>query len=143
MHYFLADRQAAIAHPGSRAVLHEADGHLTETSTANIVAYFAKEGLVSPPKLQVLPGISLQVVSELAGRLQIPFIERALKPADLAVANEAFITSTPNCLLPVTHFNGKAIGGGSSGKIYRQLMASWNELVGLDIAQQARKFAKR
>jgi branched-subunit amino acid aminotransferase/4-amino-4-deoxychorismate lyase len=143
MHYFLADRQAGLAYPGARAVLHEANGDLTETSTANIVAYFPREGLVSPPRLQVLPGISLQVVSELANRLEIPFSERGITPGDFAVAEEAFITSTPNCLLPVARFNGQPIGSGQPGKIYRQLMAAWNGMVGLDIAQQARKFAKR
>jgi branched-chain amino acid aminotransferase len=143
MHYFLADRQAAASHPGSRAVLHEAGGNLTETSTANIIAYFAAEGLVSPPKSQVLPGISLQVVRELAGRLEIPFVERPIKPADFACSEEAFITSTPNCLLPVTQFDGARIGHGKPGKIYQQLMATWNELVGLDIAHQAQRFATR
>jgi branched-chain amino acid aminotransferase len=143
MHYFLADRQAAVVHPGSRAVLHEPDGHLTETSTANIITYFADEGLVSPPKSHVLPGISLQVVSELAGRLQVPFVERPVKPADFAGCNEAFITSTPNCLLPVTQFNGRPVGGGRPGEIYRRIMSAWNELVGLDIAKQSQQFANR
>jgi branched-subunit amino acid aminotransferase/4-amino-4-deoxychorismate lyase len=143
MHYFLADRHAANAYPGSRAVLHEANGNLTETSTANIIAYFAKEGLVSPPKSQVLPGISLQVVRELAGRLQIPFVERPVTPADFSSCHEAFITSTPNCLLPVTQFNGGKIASGKPGKIYQQLLATWNELVGLDIAGQAQRFATR
>lgn len=143
MHYFLADRQAAQAHLGSRAVLHEADGHLTETSTANIIAYFADEGLVSPPKSHVLPGISLQVVRELAGQLQLPFVERPVKPADLARCQEAFITSTPNCLLPVTRFNGRDIGNGQPGEVYRRIMTVWNELVGLDIAKQSQQFAAR
>ncbi len=143
MHYFLADRQAAISHPGARAVLHEADGNLTETSTSNIIVYSANEGLISPPKAQVLPGISLQVIVELAGRLQIPFIERALTPADLAKADEAFLTSTPNCLLPVTKFNGQSIGSGKPGKTYRRLLAAWNEFVGIDIAKQAQQFAAR
>jgi branched-chain amino acid aminotransferase len=143
MHYFLADRQAAVAHPGARAVLHEADGNLTETSTANIIAYFANKGFISPPKSHVLPGISLQVVSELAGRLQIPFTEHAINPGDFARAEEAFIASTPNCLLPVTQFNGRAIGKGAAGDVYRRLMAEWSELVGFDIARQARQFATR
>ncbi|MCC7084137.1 MAG: aminotransferase class IV [Pirellulales bacterium] len=143
IHYFLADRQAAIAHPGARAVLHDEGGHLTETSTANIILYFEDEGLVSPPKSQVLPGISLQVVHELAGRLQIPSVERPIHPPDFAHCHEAFITSTPNCLLPVTRFNGEAVGHGRRGDVFQSLISAWNELVGLDIAEQARRFANR
>ena len=75
MHYYLADREAAKLDPGARALLLDRQGFVSETSTANVVAYFASEGLVSPPRSQVLPGISLQVLIELAGRLNIPFVE--------------------------------------------------------------------
>ncbi|HZZ29539.1 MAG TPA: aminotransferase class IV [Pirellulales bacterium] len=143
MHYFLADQEAAEAEPGSRALLLNAGGLISETSTANVVAYYANRGLVSPPLEQVLPGISLQVVTELAGRLGIPFANKDLKPDEFARADEAFVSSTPNCLLPVTRLNGQAIGNGQPGKVFQQLLAAWNEMAELDIAAQARKFSKR
>ena len=62
--------------------------------------------LLSPPIADVFPGISLQVIKELAGRLGIPFTHRKIDPDELAQANEVFLTSTPNCILPVTRFNG-------------------------------------
>ncbi|HTQ40811.1 MAG TPA: aminotransferase class IV [Pirellulales bacterium] len=143
MHYFLADQEAAKAEPGSRALLLDQRGLISETSTANVVAWYAKEGLISPPIPQVLPGISLQVVTELAGRLGIPFVTRDLTPDEFSRADEAFLTSTPNCLLPVTRFNGRPIGNGQPGKILRQLLAAWNEMSGVNIAEQARRFSKR
>jgi branched-subunit amino acid aminotransferase/4-amino-4-deoxychorismate lyase len=143
MHYFLADQEAANSEPGSRALLLDHRGLVSEASTANAIAFFSNEGLISPPILQVLPGISMQVVTELAGRLNIRFINRDLTPEEFAGADEAFLTSTPNCLLPVTRFNGRPIGNGQPGKIFGQLLAAWNEMVGFDIAVQARRFAGR
>lgn len=143
MHYFLADREAHRIEPVSRAVLLDQEGFVTEASTANVLAYFEKEGLVSPPIADVLPGISLQVVSELAGRLGIKFTHRKMLPEDLARADEAFLTSTPNCILPVMRFNKKPIGDGKSGAIFQKLLAAWNEMVGFDVAEQARRFARR
>jgi branched-chain amino acid aminotransferase len=143
MHYFLADQEAARAEPGARALLLDGRGMISETSTANAVAYFRNEGLVSPPIEQVLPGISLQVVTELAGRLSVPFVHRDLTPEEFGKADEAFISSTPNCLLPVTRFNGKTIGNGKPGAMFQKILAAWNEMVGIDIAAQARRFARR
>jgi len=143
MHYFLADQEAAKLEPGSRALLLDQRGFVSETSTANVVAYFDHEGLISPPISQVLPGISLQVIKELAGRLSIAFINRDISADEFARSPEAFITSTPNCILPVTRFNGKPIGDGKIGAIFQKLLAAWNEMVGFDIADQARRFARR
>ena len=143
MHYFLADRHAEAIEHGARALLLDAEGYVTESSTANLVIYVPGQGLVAPPREHVLPGVSLEVVIELARGLAIPYSERPLLPADVAAAAEVFLTSTPNCLLPVTRFAGRPIGDGRPGAIYRQISTAWNELVGLDIAAQAARFADR
>ena len=46
-------------------------------------------------------------------------------------------SSTTCCLLPVTKFNDQAIGDGEPGPIFRELIAAWSDLVGIDIVQQA------
>jgi branched-subunit amino acid aminotransferase/4-amino-4-deoxychorismate lyase len=143
MHYYLADQQAAQREPGARAVLLSAEGFITETATANVLAYDNVEGLVSPPQDTILPGISLTVVRELANQLDIPFSHRQLTPHDLAVADEVLLTSTPHCLLPVTRFNGRAVGSGEPGTAFRRLLDTWSQLVGLDIAAQAAQVATR
>ena len=56
---------------------------------------------------------------------------------------EAFLTSTPNCLLPVTQFNSRPIGAGQPGDIFHQLLRAWNEMVEIDIADQAQRFSRR
>jgi branched-chain amino acid aminotransferase len=143
MHYFLADKEAAAKEPGARALLFDAEGRVSETSTSNILIHEIGTGLISPPRSSVLPGVSLEVVIELAARLGIPFIEREIWPDDVAAADEVMLSSTPNCLLPVTRFDGHPIGGGTERPIFGQLLTAWGEMVGLDIAVQATRFAQR
>jgi len=143
MHYYLADRLAAQAEPGSRALLLDDDEFVCETSTANIVAYWPDEGLISPRQEKVLPGISLRVAEELAGQHGIAWSHRDFGIDELARAEEVFLTSTPNCILPVTRFNSAPMGTGKPGPIFARLLSAWNDVVGLDIAAQARQFANR
>ncbi|MFM1902296.1 MAG: D-alanine aminotransferase [Planctomycetota bacterium] len=140
LHYFLADREAAAAEPGSRAVLAHLDGRISETSTANL-AIVRQGRITSPPPADALSGVSLAFTRELAGELGLPWTEESLSAADLATADEILLTSTPNCLLPATRFDGRLIGSGEPGPVYRQLLAAWSEAVGLDIAAQAQAHA--
>jgi len=141
MHYYLADRTARAQSPGSRALLLDHHGRVCETAAANVVAVRVGEGLITPPADQVLRGISLQALHELAIRAGVPWQERELRLADLATADEILLTSTHSCVLPVARLNGQPIGDGQPGPIYRQLLAAWSAEVGVDIAAQAQAFA--
>ena len=143
MHYYLADREAQAREGGARALLLDHKSHVTEASTANVVVYRAAEGLISPPHGTVLPGISLAQALELAGQLGESVVQRNLTPDDLRTADEVFLTSTPLCLLPVVSLDGAPIGTGRPGNLYRRLLRAWNDVVGLDIAAQAQRFATR
>lgn len=143
MHYFLADRQAERIEPGARAVLLDQEGKVTEASTANLILYFRDEGLRIPPRSAVLQGISLRVVEELASAMGIATEEQRFGPERILQADEVFLSSTPFCLLPVTRFNGQPLSGGAPGPVFGRLLAAWSALVGVDIAEQARRFACR
>jgi branched-chain amino acid aminotransferase len=143
MHYFLADRQAAARFPGSRALMLDPEGFVTETTTANLVASIGGDGLVTPPSQKVLPGISLAALTNLAKGLEIPLAERDLRPADLLAADEVLLSATSVCTLPVVELNGRPIGSRRPGPMFARLMQAWSELVGLDIVQQAQRFAAR
>ncbi|MBL9122746.1 MAG: aminotransferase class IV [Planctomycetaceae bacterium] len=137
MHYFLADREAARREPGARALLIETSGEVSETATANVLAWFANEGLVSPPRDLILPGISLAVTSELAAELGIPCRERVVTVDDIVHADEVWLTSTPYSLLPVNRINGRPIGSGRPGPLFARMLAAWSRRTGIDIAAQA------
>jgi branched-subunit amino acid aminotransferase/4-amino-4-deoxychorismate lyase len=143
MHYHLADRMAAAAEPGARALLLDLEDRVTEASTANVLIYRTGEGLISPPPSTVLPGISLGVVLRLAQGMGLPTVHRTLTLDEVLAADEVLLSSTPLCLLPVTRVNGRTIGRGGPGECFQRLMAAWNDLVGMDIIGQAQQFAER
>lgn len=143
MHYYLADQKARQTDPHSRAILLDEDGFVTETTTASLVIVERGPTIVSPPHEKLLPGISVGVVAELAQQLGIPFVERDLTPDDLATAEEVLLAGTTPCLLPVLRLDGRPISSHRPGGVFQRLIAAWNDLVGIDIVQQAQRFAAR
>ena len=113
-------------------------GHLTETAAANLIAVIEGK-LVSPPPGSVLEGISLGVTLELARECGYVTERRTVTPAELSHASEAFLTSTPCSLLPVTRFEGRPIGNGHPGEVYRRLLSAWSTHVGVDIQAQMQR----
>jgi branched-subunit amino acid aminotransferase/4-amino-4-deoxychorismate lyase len=135
MHFYLADLEARQVDNDASALLLDLQGNVTETATANFLA--VEHGTVISPSLtNILPGISRAVVMELAVRMGIPFVERDLPITSVLQADEAFTTSTPYCLMPVTRINGQAIGTGRPGPVYQKFADAWSQLVGVDIIQQ-------
>lgn len=132
---FLADHEARLVDPDAAALLLDLDGNVTETSGANFLIV-ERGTIVSPTLRNILPGISRQTVIELAGKLSVPFVERDIQVHSVMNADEAFLTSTPFCLMPVTRINGVAIADGQPGPLYRRLIEAWSEAVGMDIVGQ-------
>jgi branched-subunit amino acid aminotransferase/4-amino-4-deoxychorismate lyase len=143
MHFYLADREAAAAQPGARALVLDQDGYVAEATTANVIVYREGEGLVSPPPDRILFGVSLGVVQGLAAEIGVPFITRPITVDEFRSADEALLTSTSICVLPIVECDGHAIGSGHPGPIFRRLLGAWCRLVDVDIAEQARRFAAR
>ena len=143
MHYYLADREAASAEGGARALMLDADGCVLEATTANVLIYHESEGLISPPAERILPGISVAALLEIAANLGTAHTHRFLSLEDAAGADEVMLTSTSVCALPVISIDGRAIGNGRPGPLYQQLLAGWNAMTGVDIAAQAAQFAER
>jgi branched-subunit amino acid aminotransferase/4-amino-4-deoxychorismate lyase len=142
MHFYLADKEAQQTDPDASALLLDLNGNVTETAAANFL--IVERGvIVSPTLANILPGISRATVIELARALGIEFIERDLQVPDVTGADEAFLTSTPYCLMPVTKINSVHIGDGRPGPLYRRLLAAWGQRVGLDIEMQIVEGAKR
>lgn len=141
MHWYLADEQARRVDPRAQAVLLDANGFLTETSSSNVCLVFGRR-IVTPHEHHVLRGISLETVAELAMEAGYEFVQGDLTPYDLWNADEAFCTTTPACIVPVSRFNGRAIGEGAAGPVALRLLESWSNRVGVDIAEQIRTGAR-
>jgi len=77
---------------------------------------------------------------ELCTALGIPCVEKNIDQYDVHTADEAFITGTPFCMLPVTSLNGLPIGDGKVGAIFSQLINCWSENTGVNIIGQIQKW---
>ena len=138
LHWYLADREARTVDPTAVALLQNAEGHLTETNSGNF--FVVSEGRIRTSRaVDSLPGISQQFVQELARELAIPYEVGDITLASALQADEAFVTSTTYCVLPVTRLNQQAMGTGTPGPVTLELIQRWSDHVGLDIARQAQQ----
>jgi branched-subunit amino acid aminotransferase/4-amino-4-deoxychorismate lyase len=141
LHYLLADQAAQRVNPQARALLTDEAGHVTETAVANIVLCYTRDGntrLTSPRRdIDILPGVSLGFVEQLARDLGWSWEERAVLPEELFTADELWLTSTPSCVLPVRSVDGRTIGGGRGWPMYQRLLTAWSGQVGLEIDRQS------
>lgn len=134
MHYYLADAEARSRCASARAILLDEDGCVNEASTANVVAHFPAEGLVSPPVEAILPGMSLGYLESLAREQDIPFAYRPIPVEELALADQLLLTSTPFCLLPVSRLGEREY---SSRAVFLQLIKQWSDRVHVNILEQS------
>jgi branched-chain amino acid aminotransferase len=142
LNHILAQIEAKRIDPGCfMPLMLDTRGFISETDAANL--FVVSHGrLVTPHRHTVLEGISRDTVIELAGSLEIPCSEGDLTLYDLYMAEEAFITATSYCVLPVTSVNGRLVGAGVPGPITASVLQAWSKLTGVDIAAQATRNAK-
>jgi branched-chain amino acid aminotransferase len=136
LHWYLADRESHAIDPQAVALLQNVEGHLTETNSGNFFIVEQRR-IRTARESDVLPGISQQFVKELAEELEIPYEVGDITIRNILQAEEAFVTSTTYCVLPVTRLNQQSIGDGTPGPVTRRLLQRWSERVGLDIVRQA------
>lgn len=138
--YSVPDRtaQAGIDEQGQRVYLLMTgkEGTITECVGANFM--FVRDGRIKlPDRHNVLAWVSMQTVLELAESLGIGIDEDEYSTYDVYLAEEAFVSSTRPCMLPVAAVNGLSLGEGFPGPVTARLLDAWREMVGLDFVQQA------
>jgi len=110
-------------------------GSITEGSVSNVFFVTSQSALVTPPlESGILPGITREVVMELAGMLGIDVTEDDIKLEDLGRFDEAFLTNSVMEIMPLVEVRDSAgkimtIGSGRPGKLTRRLMAAYREMV--------------
>jgi len=104
-------------------------GFLTECTTSNI--FLVQEGRILTPSLDcgILPGITRDVVIQLAGENGFPVEEGQWPPETLEKAEEIFITGTVKKIMPVTQLDGHSIGNGKPGSVTQKLMRLYEEYI--------------
>lgn len=127
LHYYLADSQARDRDPEALGVLVDSDGSVTETSIANVLIV-RDGGVISPPSGQILTGVSLQVVRDLAVKAGLAWTEQRIWPSDLRAADEALLTGTSCGIWFVRSIDGSPAR--RPGPIYRDLRSRFSVFAG-------------
>jgi branched-chain amino acid aminotransferase len=91
------------------------DGHLSEATSANL--FLVSGRALRTPSLAcgILAGTTRDWILAWAGRVGLEPAEALLLPADLATADEAFLSSSVAGILPVTAIDGRPLGNGAPG----------------------------
>jgi branched-chain amino acid aminotransferase len=91
------------------------DGHLSEATSANLFVIRGDELATPALGCAILPGTTRSWILAWAAGVGLRVDEGWLTTRDLAEADEAFLSSSVAGILPVTRFEGAAIGGGAPG----------------------------
>ncbi len=113
-------RQMAIDADAIETVLLR-EGFMTEGAASNI--FVIKDGvLLAPPKNHLmLPGITYDVVLELAAANEIPHEVREVSEYEVRTAREILLTSSTKEIMPITRLDGKPVGDGKPGSMFALL----------------------
>ena len=120
-------RQVAVDAGAVEAVLLR-EGALTEGAASNI--FVVKDGvLLCPPKSNlILPGITYDVILELAQEHGMPCEVRDVSEAEVRSAQELWLTSSTREVLAITKLDGKPVGDGKPGPAFHKMYGLFQEL---------------
>jgi D-alanine transaminase len=112
------------------------DGDLTEGSSTTV--HMIKNGVIhSPPNgHHILPGTTRDAVTELAARLSLPCRSLNVSESQLRAADEIWLAFSTRGVLPVTQLDGKAVGDGKPGPIFRRMHQAFGAYI-LELAGTA------
>jgi len=142
IHYLMANIEASqIDGDNNWALLLDPDGFIAEGTGDNF--FIVKDGtVITPEGRNILRGVSrAYIMEELCPQLGIPVIEKNIEAYDVYTADEAFMTGTPFCMLPVTALNGNQIGSGKVGDVFNKIIKCWGDNTGVGIVEQIQKWS--
>ena len=120
-----------LKHEGNQAGADEVvlfrDGYLTESSASNIAA--VKNGVILCPPMDnlILPGITYELMIELARKNSMPLEIRRVLRREVEQADELWITSSTKEVVPIVKLDDKPIGDGKPGPMFRKMRQLFEE----------------
>ena len=113
-------RQLAVD-AGAAETLLLRDGFLTEGAASNIFVV-RDDILLAPPKDHLmLPGITYDVILELAALASLKTEVRRISEQEVRTAQELWLTSSTKEVLAITHLDGQPVADGRPGPWFRQM----------------------
>src|SRR3954464_10714975 len=113
-------KQEAFEHEALDAIFVR-DGMITETSHANVCAVVNGTVWTHPIDGSVLPGVTRDVVLELAKKKGVPVREEAMTVDAFRKAEEVFLVGTLSDVMPIVKVDGKQVGAGKPGPVSLKL----------------------
>jgi len=112
-------RQTALDHGCAEAILVK-NGYVIEGAASNVFAVIDGE-LTTPPKSnEILPGITRDLILELAQANGIPYREDIIALEALQAASEVWVSFTQE-IVPVIELDGKTVGDGKPGPFWQRM----------------------
>jgi D-alanine transaminase len=103
------------------------DGLVTETSHANVMAVVNGTLWTHPIDGSVLPGVTRDVVLELAKQNGVPVREEGMTVDAFRKADEVFLVGTLSDVMPIVKVDGKQVGSGKPGPVSLKLFKALRE----------------
>ena len=119
-------RQQAVDQGVIEAILVR-DDQVTEGAASNVFVVIDNV-LITPPKsTHLLPGITRDLIVELATNNGLAVAEKNISLAELQTADEVWLTSSTKEILPVTRLNDKSVGTGKPGKLWAEMTSIYGD----------------
>lgn len=119
-------RADAGEHGATDAILLR-NGIVTEGTASNVFAWIGGRLLTPPKSSYLLPGITRDLVLEIAQQHGVVAVEQDLTANDLRAAEEIWLTSSTKEILPVTQLDGQPVGTGVPGAHWRAMLAWYQD----------------
>jgi D-alanine transaminase len=103
------------------------DGKLTEASASNVFAVKAGVILTPPKSNLILPGITYDVVTELAKANGLPLEFREVEESEVRRADELWVTSSSKEVLAIVSLDGAPVGDGRPGPVFARMYRLYQE----------------
>jgi D-alanine transaminase len=103
------------------------DGMLTEAAASNV--FIVKDGVVAAPPRDnlILLGITYDLLVRLADEGTVRLEVRPITEAEVRAADEVWLTSSTKEVLAVTTLDGKPVGTGKPGPVFKRMHALFQE----------------
>jgi D-alanine transaminase len=119
-------RQVAREAGAVEAILYR-DDQVTEGAASNV--FIVHNGRILTPRKDecLLPGITRDLVLEIAASDDLDCEEADISLQMLREAEEIWVTSSTKEILPVTHLDGQAVGNGKPGPVWRDMLGRYQQ----------------
>jgi len=119
-------RQEAVNKGCAEAILVDEKGLITEGASSAFFAIFGRTLQTAALTVNILPSITRKFVIRAGKNIGLETAEKSLTPQQASDADELFIASTTNDIIPVVRFDEKLIGDGKPGKYTKLLIQEFH-----------------